>query len=361
MMKEIGSEFWTSCTPITREEYTMRPNPIYGAHPYKVAETLSGRTALEHVVEILVKQGKAISYLPSYCCHTMIEPFLTHGMEVKFYDINLSSSGLSRVINRDDYDAILMMDYFGHIDKETIGLARREKASGKTVIYDATHSMYSDINVEPYDIVYGSYRKWVDINCGFLAWKEGICEREITQNDNNYKYASIRQELFDKKALYMQGGTVKKEEFLPLIKHAETILEEQYHHKMPDERSMKVLRTADTAYVKTRRRKNARVLTEAINDIHDERIRCINPTLNFTEVPLFVPVIVAPEIRNSLRKYLIEHMIYCPIHWPLSDLHSIMPGSKQLFESELSLICDQRYDTNDMKRIVDTIKQYLKS
>ena len=359
-MKEIGSEFWTGCTPTAFGSYTMRPSAIYGKHLYKVVETLSGRTALEHVVEMLYRRGKGVAYLPSYCCHTMIEPFLKHGMKVLFYDVQFTANGLHREIVEVDYDVMLLMDYFGHTDYETIKIASSEHEKGKTIIYDATHSMYSPVNTDPYDFVYGSYRKWVDINCGFVAWKEELSKVEITQNDNNENYATTRSRLFDLKADYMNGGQTRKEEFLPLIETAENILENEYHHKMPDERSIEVLKKTDVSYIKARRMENARILTEAINEMNDPRVKCINPLLNTLDTPLFVPIMVTPEFRNPLRHYLIEKDIYCPVHWPLSDLHEPMIGSKQLFESELSLICDQRYDEKDMMRIADTIKEFLK-
>lgn len=357
--QEIGSEFWSGCTPTVSHFFTMRPSTIYDKHLYKVVETLSGRTALEHIVEILCGKGKRIAYLPSYCCHTMIEPFLKHGMKVLFYDVRLTAKGLRREIEEIDYDVMLLMDYFGHTDNETINIGQSEHEKGRTIIYDATHSMYSPLDTDPYDFVYGSYRKWVDINCGFVAWKEELSNGEITQNDNNENYATTRSRLFDLKADYMNCGQTRKEEFLPLIETAETILENEYHHKMPDERSIEVLKKTDASYIKARRMENARVLTEAINEMNGSRVRCINPLLNTLDTPLFVPIIVSPELRPPLRRYLIENDIYCPVHWPLSDLHKPMCGSKQLFESELSLICDQRYDEKDMMRIADTIKEFL--
>ena len=360
-MFEIGSEFWTNCTPVCHEEYTMRPGAIYDKHRFKVVETLSGRTALEHIVEIICSKGEKVAYLPSYCCHTMIEPFLSHGMKVKFYDVRFIKEGIHREVVDENYDAILMMDYFGHIDKETLGIATREQSKGKTVIYDATHSLYSSVNTAPYDFVYGSYRKWLDINCGFVAWKEDLRKGEITQNNNYKKYASVRTNLFDLKARFIRGEQVNKEEFLPLIDTAETILEQEYHHKMPDKRSLSVLKNTDVSFIKFRRMENARVLTETINEINDHRVRCINPLLNAHDISLFVPVMVREDLRSTLRRHLINNDIYCPVHWPLSDLHKAMIGSKQLFESELSLICDQRYDEKDMMRIANTIEEYLKN
>lgn len=360
-IKEIGSEFWTGCTPRSKEGYSMRPMSIYEQHPYKVVETLSGRTALEHIVEILCSKGKRMAYLPSYCCHTMIEPFLRHGMEVSFYDVEWTKQDLHRWVNTDaDVDAVLLMDYFGHTDRETFQLARELKSKGKAVIYDATHSLYSPINTATYDYIYGSYRKWVDINCGFLAWKEDLCNGEITQNNDNEEYANIRERLFDLKALFMNGSPVKKEVFLPLINEAESFLEEVYHHKKPDNRSMKVLRTTDASFIRVRRMENARTLTEKLNRLGDSRVRCLNPLLNALDVPLFIPIIVEEGERDKLRRYLIEKEIYCPIHWPKSNLHKIMTGSEWLFDCELSLICDQRYGEHDMLRIIQEIQNYLR-
>ena len=359
MNSEIGSEFWTGCTPVSNKEYTMRPHTIYGTHRYSILETLSGRTALEHIVEICVGQGKKNAMLPSYCCHTMIEPFMTHGMKVQFYDVLSSDCGIHREINGDNYDVILLMDYFGYTDSETLEIVFEEKEKGKTVIYDATHSMYSLINTPPCDYVYGSYRKWVDINCGFVAWKEKLSHGELTQNSLYDNYASLRETLFNKKAAYIRGDKVNKEDFLPLIEQAETILEEQYHHKMPDERSLNVLRKTDAGYIKACRKKNARLLIEAINEMNDDRVRCLTPVLRPSDVPLFVPVLVESPLRNSLRKHLINQQVYCPVHWPISKFHTLLKGSKQLFESEISLICDQRYGSNDMCRIVESIKDFL--
>lgn len=358
-MREIGSEFWTRCTPSIEQEYTMRPKSIYGTQLYKVMETLSGRTALEYVVEILVRQEKSTVYMPAYCCHTMIEPFLSHGMNVKFYDIACEVDGLHRKVNElEDYDVLLLMDYFGHTDDETLEIAQRAKFNSKTVIYDATHSMYSLVDYTPYDYIYGSYRKWVDINCGFLAWKEGIEDIKITQNKENHLYADIRERLFDLKARFIAGGKVSKAEFLPLVNEAEEILEREYHHMAPDGRSTEVLRVVDAVTIINKHRSNARVLTEAVNAIDDTRVRCLQPLLNTFDTPLFVPILVTPAHRDSLRHYLIEKNIYCPVHWPMTGQHKV-DGARKLFESELSLICDQRYDELDMLRIATCIREYL--
>ncbi len=361
-MREIGSEFWTGCTPASKTmNYSMRPAGIYSTHRFNTVETLSGRTALEHIVEILKGIGKKSACLPSYCCHTMIKPFVSHGIKVEFYDVVWTGTGLHREIDLDtSAEVILLLDYFGYTDSETLAIAMQAKAMGKVVVYDATHSMYSRVNTSPYDFVYGSYRKWVDINCGFLCWKTSSEQEEITQNDNSGTYALMRKTLFDRKAAFVNHGSGAKDDFLPLVGEAEKVLERDYHHRLPDKRSMEVLKASDAEFIKKRRMGNARKLAEAVNDMGDDRVRCVNPLLNAYDTPLFVPVMVKPPLRDDLRKFLVSQDIYCPVHWPLSDLHEPMKGASRLFESELSLVCDQRYDESDMDRIAEAIANYLK-
>jgi hypothetical protein len=53
---------------------------------------------------------------------------------------------------------------------------------------------------------------------------------------------------------------------------------------------------------------------------------------------------------------LIREQIYCPIHWPKSPYHG---DCGELYDRELSLICDQRYDLTDMARMVGVIQRYF--
>ena len=88
-------------------------------------------------------------------------------------------------------------------------------------------------------------------------------------------------------------------------------------------------------------------------DILDER-------LTFYEGSLTEAVYLR-EVEKELRKYLIDNAIYCPIHWPKSKFHNgINQRAEMLYSQELSLVCDQRYGSEDMNRIVECIRKYYK-
>src|SRR5699024_7740748 len=54
-------------------------------------------------------------YMPSYCCSSMIEPFLKHNIQVLYYDVFYDKeNGLQYNIDTDiDCDIFFAMGYFG--------------------------------------------------------------------------------------------------------------------------------------------------------------------------------------------------------------------------------------------------------
>lgn len=88
--------------------------------------------------------------------------------------------------------------------------------------------------------------------------------------------------------------------------------------------------------------------------------RLIFPSFSTEDCPMFVPVLVPDEKRDALRGYLIQHDIYCPVHWPVSEYHKLEERELNIYQNELSIICDQRYTEEDIYRIVDTINKFWK-
>ncbi len=76
-------------------------------------------------------------------------------------------------------------------------------------------------------------------------------------------------------------------------------------------------------------------------------------------VPLYYPLF--SEDRNSLQAMLRDEQIYAPIIWPFPDrMPSICKEAQTLYEHMICLPLDQRYDEDDMMRIVNCIRDSLK-
>ena len=350
MVREIGSEFW-------REEHRgTGVRPLMSRWDSAIL-TLCGRTALELIVEdILLSAQPERVYMPSYCCHTMIEPFIRHGIAVDFYDVYATEDGIRCDYRENSCDIVFLIDYFGFSDPRTKAFAEQERQRGKKVVYDTTHALFGTAAPYEADYVLGSFRKWFGVNAGFAAktspWTAAPCMGQFTA------YCELRNRAFDLKARYIDNPEPEaKTAFLDLSREAGELLERDYHHFAPDPRSLEVLERVDVEEIRRKRRENAAILIEGLGSL--EGLMLPYHAVGPNDCPLFVPVCYGD--RNGLRRRLIDEQIYCPAHWPVSPLHRLNDRSRQLYDTELSIVCDQRYDARNMERIVENVRKYIRN
>ena len=165
------------------------------------------------------------------------------------------------------------------------------------------------------------------------------------------EYLVLRNRAAKLKFDYMEGVAINKNDFLALYGKPETLLEKDYVDYMgiPSQIDIKSLVQI--------RRDNARYLIEELKEIAE--LKLWRNSINENDVPLFVLVFLNIEKRELLRNHLLKNDIYCPIHWPISDLHMIDKDTESIYLKELSLVCDQRYQLEDMKREATVIKRFF--
>lgn len=335
MTKEIGSEFWD--VPTTEDNCRIFPETTQWF--------LSGRSALQAIVKELV-HVKTVC-MPSWCCDSMVKPFVDAGLEVRFYPVLCTQEqGIVQSIDT-NCDALFLMDYFGYTS--------RYKVSHPCMIRDVTHSIFSH-SYDDAQFQFGSLRKWCGIWTGGYAWrKDG--HKFMTKDADDRGYTILRKIAMEKKSGYINGDSdkmgqsEKDKSYLDIYAHAEELLETCGVSKAA-ERDIHLAKKLDVDFIKKRRRANAKVLMEAFPDW------LLYPDLSDSDCPMFVPVSVPNGKRDALRKYLIECHIYCPIHWPVSSYHNLDKNTELLYKNELSLVCDQRYTQEDMDRMAETIKRF---
>lgn len=234
------------------------------------------------------------------------------------------------------------------MDQNVSRIAKEANAKGQIVIYDSTHYL-GEREIEA-DYVFCSYRKW--FFCNYALARKLSGKWSVTSPDvQAERYISLRNEAADLKEKYINGQFDDKQQFLRMFAEAEESLETDYVNHCGE----KILFNRDK--IIQSRQKNARRLVEGIKGI--EEIKVWKRNISEFDTPLFVPILVSSKIRNELRKYLIQHDIYCPIHWPLTDMHGKYKY-REIFDNELSLICDQRYSAEDIDREIEVIKDFFK-
>ena len=212
-MREIGSEFCEQHEPLAVEN---RINEAY---------LLSGRTALRFIIDDICKTRvikKAL--LPSYCCESMILPFIQSGIKVDFYSMDCDKIYYPY---DNDADIVFLIDLFGYAYSQNIDIARFEKKIGKVVIYDSTHKIDGNYEVQNYaDYSFCSYRKW--FYCNYAKAIKHSGEFGHAGLSNNEQYVDIRNQAACEKRKYIESFTGDKKIFLSKFSEAECLLEDDY-------------------------------------------------------------------------------------------------------------------------------------
>lgn len=142
-----------------------------------------GQNALNFIIDdIKSKHDVSSVALPSWCCDSMIIPFIINDFDISFYDIELKNGNLVQKIDK-ECDVILAMDYFG------------------------------------------SLRKWTGVYTGGYAWSNEKWTDEIPVRDVDRKYVSLRCRAMKQKRDYIEGLT-KSKGYLEIYEEAEDVLDE---------------------------------------------------------------------------------------------------------------------------------------
>ena len=334
-MKEIGSEFWIS------------NDNVVPAKEHDGLFVLSGRTAIDLILQdILIHRSVKNVYMPAYCCDSMIAPFLRMNISVDFYDMFFDGKLKYEIDADKNADILYVSNYFGYENTLSEDIIKHFKAKGSIILYDRTHSYLMEDDHVVSDYAFVSLRKWMGVATG--AEIEGL----DSVNLSACPYAEVKIQAMKAKYHYLNGDlSVEKNAFLEDFARFGKQLESDYCNYGMDNLSYALLKSQDLEQMRAQRRANAAYLHENLQlDFLGE--------LSGKACPLFVPVIFKSHAeREKLRKALVGAQIYCPVHWPKNSLITSTMRVNQLFDCELSLICDQRYGLEEMAFIVKKIKE----
>lgn len=345
---EIGSEFWEF------EDELKNDNKEFWKFGRDTKFTLSGRTSIYYVLKnILKNRNIKKAYLPSYSCFSMAEPFMDLGIEVEYYDVYYNEGLKYDIDIREDIDIFLAMNYFGYSNTNMDSYIEKFKSAGKIVIEDITHSIFSSKQYSEHsDYLIGSLRKWFPIASGGIAvCKNSNFEIDLEKSTNEKMIDRKKIAMKNKKDYIEKKDNISKETFLNEYYESGKILEEDYKNYSIDEESFKIIMGINLEYIKKSRIENSKVIYDKLkNNIN---VKFLIDDYNENDGLLFVPIILEKEKRNILRQYLIENKIYLPVHWPQEE------KINNIFENELSLICDQRYNKFQIEQYLDLLLDFF--
>ncbi len=307
-----------------------------------------GRTCFYSILNA-IKNRVDVVLLPDYMCSSVVEVPLRLEIPIKHYHISSwfhpDVEDIKRIAdNCNERFAILLITYFGLVDlNETIAVIRSAYPDA-IIIIDDVQNYYGFGKHIDFDYCFTSCRKWFAVPDGAdVLRKENMPEEERYIQQAEYTLYKAAGNLL-KNHRAMVGDIVS----LELIDKGEKKMDEEYRFCCSD-LSINLLQRIDTKYIANRRKKNAEHLHNGLEQLGIQHL--FNPR----RVPLFIPMLV--ENRDKIRKSMFSENIFLPIHWPVEDYET--QGDNELYRTELSLICDQRYDEEDMERIIRGIEKAM--
>lgn len=362
MLSEIGSNFW------------LNPNQLYNECPLGTPEQYNcsgsdyvwlstGRSAIKYVIKTIEERKPSIrkvAILPSFTCDTVFEPFLKLGYEVYYYpiekDLTTTSDAILEAVFKHDASIVLFHRYFGFntLDGQVDRMCDILRGLGKFTIEDCTQCLYSGIQRAESDFTVGSIRKWIGTpDGGFAVCHSGVFNNKPKRPDYELEAAKVKASYAKYNYLFEHKGD--KAEMLSLYRKAEDILDHQDELYAISPMSSKVQSNLDFDDLVNKRRYNFNVLRSSL----EGQLLPLFSLGGNQAVPLYFPVLV--EDRAVLQKHLVQNAIYAPVVWPKDEKQPIQSeGAENAYEHLLCIPIDQRYDADDMGRIVEVINSLYK-
>lgn len=316
-----------------------------------------GQSSLAFIFQALNLKEDEYVLIPSYLCPTMLIKLKESRIKYAFYSINkdlsIDINSIEDVLNEVNVKGILFINYFGfyHSISTRKYISSLKKRNIKIIEDSVQMLWFNKQNNFIGDFVFNSYRKFLPIDGSLL-----ICNEKISLQDTNHKYYEIINRARSSKTLCIGFNIGNEEEYLDLFNKAEEYYYEDLSPRKIDETSKKLLDNIDINYINKRRIDNFIYLEKSL-----EAIKEIKPLFSSTEIEA-VPLgyVIFVENRDELRRFLMKNRVYCPVHWNLKNEEWIEEYDNSLYISQriLTIPIDQRYDIEDMKRIVNLIEEF---
>ncbi|GAB3544271.1 hypothetical protein GCM10027343_19180 [Noviherbaspirillum agri] len=270
-------------------------------------------------------------WMPYYTCFTMLASLRQAGVDVVFYSIDRQFRIADDIILQEG-DWLLYTNYFGLCTENAVSVIKRFGA--ERVVIDASQALFSG----PFDCLATIYspRKFLGVPDGGLLATCLHVEEPAHCDDGSFDRAI---------------SLLKRAAFSPEVAYAEHhCAEETLFDQEPAAMSVLTRRMlAGIDYPQV-----ARVRNRNFAYLHDRlgRHNLMDLGQLRVEGPMCYPLLVNCD---GLRKLLISKRIYVPTYW--RDVLELVPSTSTeayLVDRLVPLPCDQRYDEEDMERVVDT-------
>ena len=308
---------------------------------------INARSGIKILIDLLKPTN---IWMPSYLCPTMIHAVDENITKLKFYEVdyNLQIADKSWTKKIKPNDIVVFIDYFGF--PFDLNVATQVKKHGGWIIEDACQALLSKHVGQNSDFVLFSPRKFIGIPDGGILVSR--CDIKFDNVDLEPAPTSWRFKMLeaaiDRREFDHYGG---KRNWYKLFRKADIEVPCGYYTMSELSREL-LFNSFNYSEISKRRIENYLFLLQELKNI------ALFPELPKGIVPLGFPI--RHVDRDQIRESLFKEQIYPPIHWALNHaIPEYFNKSHNLANHIMTLPSDQRYNHEDMCRIVNIVQKEL--
>ncbi len=261
-------------------------------------------------------------YLPFYTCPVVWQSVQKENCKIKFYHID---ENFYPVQSFPENAYILYTNYFGINAKNVKSLATEYK----NLIVDNSQAFY----MPKYGIAsFNSIRKFFGVPDGAFLYCDKKLDTQLEQDISYQRFSHLLKRI----DVNAQFG------YDDFCHNDDSLINEDI--KLMSNLTQRIFNSVDIEYASKRRLENFNTLNNSLKEKNELLIN-----LDKDDIPMVYPYLVKD---NNLKQKLIKNKIYVATYWspqPIEYFEGIL--QKYL----IPLPIDQRYNTTDMKRILEVI------
>lgn len=289
-----------------------------------------GRNALAYLCE--AKKIKKL-YLPYFLCSSVPNLCKKIGVEYSFYPINEKFEPIfNQALGEDEW--LYIVNFYGQLDNND--LTAWKQKYGRVIVDNA--QSYFQMPVKGMDTLY-TCRKYFGVADGAFLYADTKLEREIPQ-DESFERMHFLLGRFERSA----------NEF-----YSEYVANNKLFATEPVKRMSRLtenfLRGIDYVSIAKRRQENFEFLDAELRNRNELKLKSVYGAFMY---PLLV------QNGDAVRKKMQKEKIYIPTLWP--NVLEECPEDSLEYHYALDILpipVDQRYEVEDMKYLVEVIKDEI--
>lgn len=345
---ELGSNFHLDVSAFVQDKDDIKS---YLAEEHTVYYD-SGRSALRGLLKLFPK-GKVL--LPSYICKSVLDCFA--GFETCYYSLDYKLEMIPEELEAlldENVNIVYIMHYFGKMQSTNVleYIKEKKKERDFIIIEDTTHSFLTrKSTIGDYQIC--SLRKWLAIPDGGVVYTKTTEKLpEIPEIQNNHSGRITEAMIL--KTLFLERGIDTNRLYRNIFVQQEEKLDKQKECYAISDMSNVLLGGAGTKNISLSRKRNWNFVYQYLSNT---RIRPVYDELTDGFVPFTFPVFV--KERDRFRQYLMEHKIYCALHWPMeTEEQKKIDVNRNIEKHMISLPIDQRYEEDAIRYMIKIVNKF---